>query len=121
MKQIGEVGPDEMAEVVVRGDMLPSLREWAVKQGYLFQPLPVKEDSHYHSFVMVEPTIPREAIEGLTEEQIAGYGAAWDEAVGGWGSEVRDVRSRAGPPRHGRRRLPPGPSLHRPGVRLVLR
>lgn len=82
MKQISEVGADEMAEVVVRGDMLPSLREWAVRQGYLFQPLPVDQDSHYHSFVLTEPRVPGEAVEGLTPEQIAGYGAAWDEAVG---------------------------------------
>jgi len=83
MKQIAEVSPTEMAEIVVRGDMLPALREWAARQGFLFQPLPSEHDSHYHSFMLMEPRIPSDAIEGLTPEQIAGYGAAWDEAVGG--------------------------------------
>ena len=71
-----------MAEIVVRGDMLPSLREWAARQGFLFQPLPSEGDSHYHSFMLMEPRIPEDAIEGLTPEQIAEYNERIIEVFG---------------------------------------
>jgi len=96
------VGEHEFAEVVFRGELVPALIEWAGTLGWKVIAWPsgneeATADPMYHSFIVVPAEVPRDAVEGLSEEQAAGYAQAWDEAVGEMASAMEPPRWRTDP------------------------
>lgn len=84
MKQASEITSDELAEVIIKGDLVPSFVAWLDRSGLELQPWPNavsdSQDPKYHSFIVVPKKVPAAAIEGLTPEQIEGYAKAWNES-----------------------------------------